>query len=415
MNWKLNDNRPKGGLSARFIWAVSVTLCYVALWGSLCSLAGLGTQGVPFLAPGGILLLAACCLPDGRIQRVAPLLLLLLGLLLVLPRFGNTLEGVKLWCNRVFQASAQRQRYEYSYFAAEGGTETVSRAMLPISLLSCAWYLFSAWRARWGLCLLPAALLLLGIAWLGVAPGVLWMGLLLMGALACLLLRPGKPLTSAELPMLLAGLVLALSVPILFVEANPKIDSLSESLRDRLALHTAAYGASVPRESETPAQETRPYTQEEAPPTMEESHQRWDPTLLIVMLSSALLLFLPALWKDRLAKKRADNRRGLQDPDPAIQGRAGFLYAMRWLMAAGLEPINQPYSAYAPAIQALDPALYDSFQKALPVWQLAAYGEAAPNREALEAVECFRLAAQSWAEQQLSRTQRWKLKYVIGL
>ena len=415
MNWSISEPGAKGAFRP---WAaLAALLAYGALWGCLSSLGSLSSLGLWALLPGGLLSAAAGGLPLGKWRNRLLLAGLCAALLLALLLGASALDGVKNYLNRLFSASEARQSYLYARFSSTGRLGNISRAMIPLGLLSGCWYGWCGVEARRGLSLVPGLLLLAAVSWLGAAPEPVMLAALLLSLLGALLLpQTGSPFLLRLLPLLLAGL-LCLGSFLLFPKENPGLQSTADRLRDRLAPRTQAYGE-LPKE-ETPTEtppETRPYELEPHREEEDSSSVLSSKTLLTlaVILASLLALFVPALWKDRLRKRQAKNRAGLEDPDPKLRTKAAFLYAMRWLREAGLEPKNQPFSAYLEALSS-DSQLSAAFQQVLPIWQEAAYSPHPGSEAGAEQMAEFVKLCRARSLAGMNRRQRLRIQYITAL
>ena len=403
-------------------------LIYTALWGGLCSMAYLSTLGLLPLIPGGVLALALALAPEKR--RALPVLLgggFLIAALLILLQQEAFPDGVKYFLNRLFSASEERQAYEYERFAltSPDGLPALRYALLPLGILSGLLCGISArFLLKW-LFALMFALLCGAAAYLGLSPGAGWTVLLAFAALVPFLAPSGAGAAGAALTLLCGLLPAALvcaAVFLAFPGEDPRLSAWDETARDALAFETVAYTDQArydaARREEQAAEDTKQFYQEEtaADTGGEEEIIALPYPVLLAILLTALALFVPAVWSDRLRKRRARNRAGLDDPDHGAAVRAAFLYAMRWLGAGGLSPGNRPYGDCAGAVGELfSPALREEFEEVLPLWREAAYSGHKIDEAKRGKMLAFMEDARKTVWDRLGRRERLRVRYVEAL
>lgn len=375
--------------------AAVAALTYLALWGSLSHMAGIGTAGILPLTPG-FLAAAVIALLPARLHRGW----VSLGVsLLALPLLLWGLEGVKLLLNRLMLASMAEERYLYELFPVQAAEPNAALrlGLLPLGLLTGG--LAGLRRGT-----LPAFLgFALGAAWLGLSPSLPW---LLLWALAL-----GLGLTGPALGVLLPALAAAALLLALFPGEDVALSHWEEATRDRLAGETLAYA--------DPAAQTPPETAPtpEAPPLLAEEAADagrggdlvlpTPPPALVILLLLALLLFLPSLWADNRRKKREKRRSGLES-DP----KRAFLYALDWLEYGGFRPGNRPLAALLPE---LPEELREAYREALPLWGEAVWSDHTPTAAQCAHMLAFAEQAEQAVWHRLSRPRRWLARYGYGL
>lgn len=405
------------------LWRMGLAgLLYTALWGGLCGTAGVGGPETLALLPGAALAATVPLLPSKWRRGVLGAVLALAALWCLL-QGQAVLDGGKLMLHGLFAASEARQAYVYERFAVsapEGSwAACVGAALLPLGLALgglCGWSLGRG--RRW-----PAVALFLalaaGWAYLGVIPGTGWCVLLS----ACLGLafldaprRVWKGLALGALAAVCAVVLLA------FPGEDPKLSAWEAGARDALAVHTTV---------RAPQPEERPEGQESQIPEAPASYENED-TLVdfggsllawakpasaaLILLLLAALLFGPSIASDRLKKRRARNRKGLDDPDNAAAIRAAFLHALRWLKLGGVPLANVPFSQYAHRIgEAVSPALQARFEEVLPLWQEAAYSAHAMDAGQREAMLAFLEEARRMVWERLGIRGRVRANYIDAL
>lgn len=362
------------------LWAcLCALLLYLGLWGSLSSMAYLSARGfLPLLAGGPAALAVCCCAKRRRLLLPLSGFLLLAAALLFFLRMEACIDGAKLLLNRLFQASERVQPYLYDKFpVAASDLSPIDASLLPLGLLSGLLLGWIAGKRLRAAAAAIAALLLLWMAWLGLYPRPVWLLLLFAGAALPLLSLRTLNLPRLLFLMLTAAALLAVSI-LCFPAEDPALRAWSAQARDALAPQTVFYSDQLPP---APVPETAlPQNGRDYQHTPQQTPDVPAPELRplwigLLLLGLALLLFVPSVLADRLRKRRAKARAGLDDPDNAACIRASFLYAMRHLELAGLPAANQPYSAYAAPVRADFPTLSDLYAAVLPLWQEAAYSD----------------------------------------
>ncbi len=393
-------------------------LLYTAFFGCLCSMAGLSSVGIPALAPGALLPLALLAFRQKSALRIAlPVTVILLSLA-VLAFIPPVVNGWKVLLNRLFAASEARQSYIYDRFpVADPGVGNVKWAFLPLGLIAgcCLSQVFSR-RPQFALLIFPPLFVLM--AYLGVTPSDFW---LIAAALVLPLpfLIPGRSAFSARRVFVIAAAVLlAGAVLIAFPGKHETLSAWEQNSRDRLALRSVYYGQQKPEEPDVPDPDDSERPMEQLEPKEEDENNGIPPktaAILIFAILIVILLFVPAVLSDRNKKLRTGNRKGLNDPDGRVRAKAQFLYAVKWLRAAGLLLENKPFSAQKQEMLDADAGFGKEFSNVLPIWQEAAYSSHEITQDQLEKMTRFCGLAQSFAEKSMNRRQRLRAKYVLAL
>ena len=411
MNLTFLSPAPRGGWHA-MLCALGL---YAAAFGCLCSLGGLGPGAIwPLLAGAA----AAAALPVLKKSWAgwAALGLAALGLVCCAAFPRRSLDGLLLYCNRLFAASEANGAYLYERFAVTSTDPgRMLWALLPAGLFAGTGLGLICRKT----CALAAALLGLSLtglmAWLGLLPQLWWLAVL-AAALLFALLRGAATGWKLALPLAAAGLVLLtlrwLPGP------SPALTQWSEAARDRLALQTVAYADRETYEARrAEAQKLPDFTPRPAKtPDEAPSLSLKRPAIITAaILLSLVLLFVPAWWADRLKRRREQNRLGLFDPDRKTAAAAGYVYALRWLKHGGLDPDNRPYAALSPAVAERFPALAGIYPAMTALFYRAAYSPHPVAEDEAAAMAEFVRAAQQAAEAKMSRRARLHARYVEGL
>lgn len=271
-------------------------------------------------------------------------------------RFPAILNGVKLFANTLFRLSEETQSYEYVYFATTG--DRGAEAVMAISLLAGIF----CWL--WGN---AVSFVLAGswvgvMAYLGVTPAWYVLAAFFFAGVLSVLPRQQRWFHGFVAMVLIGGI--GLGCVRLAPEPSKTVSQWDEDLRDTLAFSSVTY-EQMPVPTEVPEPEIVP------PPNVEQEQpdhgvQRKLVNVLFIILAALTLaiLFIPAVIKDRAAKRTEQNRDGLQAEDHGKAIHAMYLYAQRWRELGENQPV--PEDVYA-------------------IWQEAAFSDH-PMTEAQRAV-----------------------------
>lgn len=337
-------------------------------------------------------------IPFGIVGAVLPLIpqikrknirYIILGMLVAffLVRFTAVLDGGKLLANRMFALSEQSQAYEYDYFKTTG--ENAVETMLFLSML--AGFLCAMWGNRINVAL--AATWVIAMAYFGVTPDAFWLALAVLFGLLNFL--PGQQRWFHGFVMGCLVIAITLTCTHLAPEPNKAISALDEGLRDALAMNAFVY-EQVPIPTDVPEPEIVP------PPKVEQEQpdhgvQQQLVNILFIVLASLtlILLFVPAIIKDRAAKRSEKNRAGLNDPDHSSAIRAMYLYAQRW-RSLTTQKEAVPADVYA-------------------IWQEAAFSDHPMSPEQRETVHSYMVETAESAWKQADLKKRLFIQYRIAL
>lgn len=300
-------------------------LLFAALW---CAASGMLELFSFFAFLGALPLLVLPFLPK-RARRWGALALLALTLAYFALRFSAVTQGLQILANRMFTISESWQAYEYDRFPVTD-TPAALREGLAFASLTTALLVY----ARGGGVL--TAVLLLAQAYFGVTPRAIWLIVLLLAS--ALYVLPQERLWLHSLTALLLVAVIAACVFTLAPKPNVRISGWDEQARDRLALHSIFYER-TPEKVEVPQAEEPPPPPQELQPNRAVSEAEVNVLFIVLALVTLLLLFVPAVLRDRAQKKRARNRMGFDDPDCAAAIRAMYLHSRKWLH---LRPAGTP-------------------------------------------------------------------------
>lgn len=333
---------------------------------------------------------------------------------------GLLINGAKLLTNRLFAISEASQAYQYDRFTvtAPAGQDTACM-LFVLAFCSLLWALVSALLLGRDAKIMPVAafaLVCVFTVYFGASAAFIWM---ILPGVWCLLSLLPRHIGLARYGTVIVGMALIVAATLLlFPNENARISRLDETLRDKMALQTVRYDPeSMPQEITAPP-ETTPEEQQQ----QNGFHFAYDlpagKWLLIaaVLIAVLLLLFIPAVWNDRLHKRAERERAGIEDENHAVSIRAMFLYAVRWLQSYGVTPGNVNYGAWPAALQdAMSEDYQQEFEAILPLWREAAYSDHEMTAQQRKAVRAFlkRTGDEIW--EKADWRERLRLQYRCAL
>lgn len=240
-------------------------------------------------------------------------------------RFNSVIDGVESIINLLFSQSEAQQFYEYNYF--DTATEKPFEAVLWLGLLAgtlCA--LFKNYFSG-----VLTAVWLIAMAYFGITPKIGWLVFLGAAYLLCAVPKQQKWFNGTAI-ILLLGITALISITI-SPTPNANISALDETMRDKLSLHSISYEEmNLPIEFEEP--EAEPETENTSDETSENqgnTDKALNILFIVLAVLTLLLLFVPAVFKDKAEKRRRINRADIDNEDNAVSIRAIWLYTQKWL------------------------------------------------------------------------------------
>ena len=375
------------------IAAVLPLLLTMALWGAFLWMVGRVTL-LPYAAAGSLAALFPLLCPTRKHRRLAGGALLVLLALIALLFWQKISGGLAQLSNRLFDLSAARQRYLYDNFAASASSP-IPAVLWGSALTAVCLGWLGAWKRA-----LPGVLAVLltacASAYFGVTPGAAWLlGIL---ALSGLSMAARLELRAAVLLLLSAAVIAGLTLWFLPGE-NARISALDDQLRDTLALTTVTQQRQ-PENTPTPTPETQP-EQANKEPMLLQIRESMDPkTIILIVLIAVILLvlFVPAILRDRLQKRRDRNRAGMESANNAEAIRATFRYALLWLRASESDARTMP-----------------GYDAAYELWQEAAFSDHAMSDAQRDQMTAFQKTVSDTIQSRAGRRLKWKLRYRYAL
>ena len=339
-------------------------------------------------------------------------------------------RGAQALCNRLFEASEQKNAYAYDCFPVS--PEQPAALAVLLLLLSLALLL--------GITILSGSRLLALALMTGCAGFQMYFGLafpdglsiVLFAAFALFVLkRPWKRRTLW--PLILTIVAVSLAVALLCPGVDESMEAASERARDALSLlaqQVTGTAREMPEgENETRRAHTQSLIQGEQEARAEKEYRletveeeqismpRWIDYLKIILLLLAavalvILPFLPFLWLNARAKKAMEARNAFASENVSEAIYAVFQQIIAWLEAMGCGAGNLPYRDWAQHLpQAMPPGYDRRFGQCAALFEEAAYSDHALSEDQrqqtlslLHETEQAMLARAGWK-------QKLRLKY----
>ena len=141
-------------------------------------------------------------------------------------------------------------------------------------------------------------------------------------------------------------------------------------------------------------------------------------TVLIISVIALilLLLFVPAVIKDRIQKKRDKAREGMYDEDRSAAIQAVFRVALLWIRASGISVPTESFSRLKSNLgKSISQNCASEYGRILPIWQEAVFSDHEMSEEQWNQVMSFEQHIETALMETASRWQKWKYKYIHAL
>ena len=214
---------------------------------------------------------------------------------------------------------------------------------------------------------------MLAFAYYGLIPSAVGIILTLI-ALTLMLARGGMLST---LPIILISLLFFGAVMLISPGENYGISRADEKFRDRFALRSAFLQSDDPMfddfESGSDSQDEE--GAEDNGGGFIEEHRSMVAVIIALLIVAAIAAVAWMLWQ-RIKKRQAENRKGIDSSDPREAIIAMFPYAVKWLQPAGIDPSGKPFASLVPMIRAdISEQYADRFTGMYELWKEAAYSD----------------------------------------
>lgn len=335
-----------------------------------------------------------------------------------------TLNGFELLMNQIFEHSEATQSYIYSRFAvgAKGEEAPEACCRAAAALLSAFLGLLAsipAERFRTMTAAVLSSAVLLLFAYYGIVPAAAGIGL--MAAALIIIFAEGR--LSAFLPLLLAGGLIFSAVMVTAPGESIRVSRIDENLRDRIALGSVTLETDDIYSGESGFDIDENEDEESAAEEgLTEKDSSFAARVLPAIIGIILLLALGAgliLFRRRLLRKRAENRKDIESSDPKTAIAAIFPYAVKWLRSCGISRPDSPglpFSELLPEVTAETSEAYAaSFRRMNEVWKEAVYSEHPMTEDELKEMKEFLTDTVEMTRDRVSFTEKLRIKYRYAL
>lgn len=367
---KQNSRLPLICIGLVLMGAIAYLLLYMA-----------GVKGLAVFAWAGLLagMVPALWRERARVYRIIAIAVAAALVISLILFHGQILDGFALIMNRLHGIAERAQAYIYDRYEVGESGQVNENLCQQIAVTWCAVTVgllitipterFRPW-IQTGL----AAAAMLIFAYYGLLPQSVGIAVL-TGAL--ILIAGGMRIRSL-LPILIIGAVFFMTVLAVDPGENKAVSRADEQLRDQLAFQTAQLSGQQMMEEQIEEEQQAggggglTELLEDNPLTKNIRLK----VFLLLTLIILLILFVPAVIRDRLERKRRKIREGIDSPDPRCAVCALFPYALRWLKAYGLQTGNRPFASLCPQVRMLITDEYgDAYDKMVELWKEAAYSD----------------------------------------
>lgn len=336
---------------------------------------------IPFALPGIVVFLAMGALETLDKERIRLYVAAGLGILLVVSLIvfrkyiGN---GWALIMDQLYDQAEQAQAYIYDRFnIGATGENHPNRSMhfaliWGSSLVGLIASLPPAW-ARRTVAMAAAIFSLLAFAYYGLIPSYICIAVL---AVALIFVMSRGSIMST-VTVLVAVMLIFGAVVLLDPGENYGISRADEKFRDRFALRSAFLQSDDPMfddfETENDSQDEE--GAEDNGGGFIEEHRSMVAVIIALLIAAAIAAAAWMLWQ-RIKKRQAENRKGIDSSDPREAIIAMFPYAVKWLQPAGIDPSGKPFASLVPMIRAdISEQYADRFTGMYELWKEAAYSD----------------------------------------
>lgn len=343
--------------------------------------------------------------------------------------FSDIFNGIKTIINNIYSASEACQSYKYNRLDVTGNAEELKKCIYSFLAVICIFYslLLSAFRIKWtaitGTVII--SVFMLSSIYFGTLPNGLW-SIILIISIALLLSREIQNSNTNYIKSSAAILCTAVIIFGCIVAAAPgenaKISRVDDDLRDYLAMHTAGYGYqsdSMQNQSSDNSGKGNESSNSNSNGTESEKEKRdikKVALLIAAVLLIVLLLFAPAVFLDKLNKKRQKNSKGIFSKDNKTKICAMFRYSILWLEAYGVDFENKPYiQSYDKLEQKVSKKYADSYNTAVMLWQEAEFSNNNFTAEQCTEMQDFMNSTIQFIWQSSDRKEKLKIKYRYAL
>ena len=365
--------------------AMAMTVIIIAFMLTILSMGGMESE-ILYCIPGAVIFFVLFAI-RGRNRGRTHLIVfagavVLLVTCLVLLR-SDIANGLKMVANQIYISGEDAQKYIYiKYDIGIYGYDLQMATHIAVIWAACAVGVLVAvppFEMRKVVCLDIGLLSMLCAAYFGLIPNVIGMVLMLISVIYIL----GGERIGASWPLLVSGLLVLALVLVVNPGESKSISKVDEQIRDAVSTNNVILSGLKNREklkANGDNSESKSSSQNNRKKNDDNSSGVKLPgkmlNVLLLILLFSLILFVPAVINDRIKKKQAVNRRGLDSEDDRMAVIAMFPYAMKWLTQYGIEVENRPFTSLVDKVRmSTDEEYFTSFGDMLKVWEKAAFSD----------------------------------------
>ena len=317
----------------------------------------------------------------------------LIAVLIVFRKYiGN---GWALIMDHLYDNAEMAQAYVYDRFhIGDTGDEHPYRCMhfavlWGSSLLGLITALPTA-RFRRGIIMALAGAAMLAFAYYGLIPSIVCIAVLLVALV--LVLSRGSIISS--LSVLLAVVIVFGAITFIDPGESYSISRADETFRDRFALRSAFLESEENSLDDIESLEQKMKDQQDQKDANQGSEfiteNSWIVTAVIVLAVVAALGAAAWFVLKKLRLRQAENRAGIDSPDPKTAITAMFPYTVKWLQPAGIEAAGKPFISLEPLIRAdISEPYADRYTEMYELWKEAAYSNHEMDEERRSEMKSF--------------------------
>ena len=354
-----------------------------------------------FAFPGFVVFMLIATLDsfdDDKVRRIrliaaAVIAAALIAALIVFRKYIGS--GWALIMDRLYDTAETAQAYVYNRFhVGTLGEEHPHRCMHAAAVWgSCLLGLITAAppsRSRRTVAMAAACFAMLAFAYYGIIPS--WACIAVLAAAVIFLMTRGSLISS--LTVLLAAVLVFCAVTLIDPGENYGISRADENFRDRFALISSYLDSSNSSLDGLDELEQQMQDQQEQEASESGSEFIAEHRGLIVLAVIALILAAlgaaAGIFIQRIRKRQAENRAGLDSSDPKSAIIAMFPYSVKWLQPAGIEPMGKSFSSLIPVIRAdVSDQYADRYENMYFLWEEAAYSNHEMTEEKRSEMDSF--------------------------
>ena len=288
-------------------------------------------------------------------------------------------SGWALVMNQLYDTGEMAQAYIYNRFhVGSAGNDHPYRSMHFAAIWgSCAAGLITSVPPagfRRPVSMVIAAFSMLAFAYYGIIPS--WICIAVLAAAIMFLLSRGSIVSS--LTVLLAMVIVFGAIALIDPGESYGISRADENFRDRFALissYLESSNTSADGLDELEQQMQEEEQQQNNGDGLTDENKGITAVITGLLLIAAIAAAATLVW-NRIRKRQAENRAGLDSSDPKAAIIAMFPYTVRWLQPAGIDTKGKAFETLTPVIRAdVSEEYADRYTDMYDLWKEAAYSD----------------------------------------